>query len=87
MLKFVKRKNGFKSYQSDGFRIYYGKRGSVAGDNDSNPEEKILLLNGSMNVTIGDLKKNYTAPAEFKIPAKIYHKIESKDKTIFLLFD
>ena len=84
-LKFIKKKNGFTSYQADGFKIYYGEKGSVAGDNNKNPEELIYLLQGRMNVTVENKTVECTAPSEIYIPAKTYHKLESKTKTIFLV--
>jgi hypothetical protein len=87
MLKFIKKRNGFKSYQADGFRIYYGEKGSVAGDNNISPAETIYLVSGEMEVTIKDKITKYIAPAEFEVPDKTYHKLESKTKTTFLLFD
>ncbi len=85
-LKFIKEKNGFKSYQADGFRIYYGKSSSVAGDNNINPAETIYLVEGEMEVTIKDTTVLYSAPAEFKVPAKTYHKLLSLTKTSSLVF-
>jgi quercetin dioxygenase-like cupin family protein len=85
-LKFIKEKNGFKSYQADGFRIYYGERGSVVGDNNINPAETIYLIKGRMKVTIENRIVTYSAPDEFKVPAKTYHKLLSLTKTSFLVF-
>jgi len=86
-LKFIKEKNGFKSYQANGFRIYYGEKGSVAGDNNISPAETIYLLSGEMEVIVDDKITKYIAPAEFEVPEKTYHKLESKTKTTFLLFN
>ena len=52
MLKFIKEKNGFKSYQADDFKIYYGEKGSITGDNNINPMEIIYLINGEARITI-----------------------------------
>jgi hypothetical protein len=87
MLKFIKNKNGFKSYQAEGFRLYYGEKGSVAGDNNISPAETIYLVSGEMKVTVEDKITKYIAPAEFKVPEKTYHKLESMTETIFLLFN
>ena len=88
MLKFVKEKNGFKSYQSErGFKIYYGDKGSIAGDNNINPEEVIYLINGKIRIIIDDKIDEFNFPAEIKIPAKIYHKLEALTDVTFIVFE
>jgi len=85
MLKFIKEKNGFKSYQADNFKIYYGEKGSVAGDNNINPAETIYLIDGRMEVTVKDKTEIKTAPTEIKIPAKTYHKLKALTKVSFMV--
>lgn len=85
-LKFIKEKNGFRSYQAASFKVYYGKKDSIAGDNKINSKEKIYLLSGKMHVTIDKVTKLYTAPVELNIPAKTYHKLEALTEIIFLIF-
>jgi len=86
-LEFIKSKNGFKSYQANGFKIYYGKRNSMAGGNNINPAEIIYLISGKMKVVIGDETVKHSAPIKFKIPEKTYHELQSLTKTIFLVFN
>lgn len=92
MLKFIKEKNGFKSYQADaclpakqGFKIYYGEKGSVAGDNNINPAETIYLIDGEIEIAIKNKVENKKAPAEIVIPAKIYHKIKALTDVSFII--
>jgi len=94
MIKFIKEKNGFKSYQTDaclparqGFKIYYGEKGSIAGDNNINPAETIYLISGEMEITVRDKTEIKTAPAEIKIPAKTYHKLKALTKVSFVVID
>jgi len=87
-MKFIKEKNGFKSYKSeDGFKVYYGIKGAVSGDNDINPEETICLISGKIKVIIGDIEDELSAPVEIKILAKTYHKIEALSDVVFLVFE
>ncbi len=91
MLKFIKEKNGFKSYQAEDsaggeFKIYYGKKGAIAGDNDINVEELIYLIDGRVEVTISDKVEVKSFPAEINIPAKTYHKITALTDIKFLVF-
>lgn len=87
MLKFIKDKNGFKSFQADDFKIYYGEKDSIAGDNDINPKELIYLIEGNMDVELAGESFKFIAPAEIKIPANTYHKIIALTKVSFLIFE
>jgi hypothetical protein len=86
-LEFIKNKNGFKSYQANGFKIYYGEKNSVAGDNEVNSAEIVYLLSDKMEVIVGDKTVKYSTPIKFEIPEKTYHKLYSLSKTIFLVFN
>ncbi len=91
MLKFIKEKNGFESYQAEdstgrGFKIYYGKKGAIAGDNNINPKETIYLIDGEVELVIDNKIEIVKAPAEFQVPEKTYHKITALTDIKFLVF-
>ncbi len=91
MLKFIKEKNGFKSYQAEDsmgreFKIYYGEKDAVAGDNNINPKETIYLIDGEVEIIINNKIETVKAPAEFQIPEKTYHKITALTDIKFLVF-
>ncbi len=86
-LKFIKNKNGFKSYQANNFKIYYGVKNSTVGDNQENPTENIYLVKGELKITIGDKTKIIKAPEKIKIPGRTYHQLTALSKeVIFLVF-
>ncbi len=86
MLEFIKEKNGFKSYQAKGFKIYYGEKDAVAGDNNINPKETIYLIDGEVEIIINNKVGTVKAPAEFQVPEKTYHKITALTDIKFLVF-
>lgn len=85
-LELLRDADGFKSYAAEGFRIYYGKKDGIAGNNSINSKEIIYLIAGKVEVTIERSVEEILAPAKIEIPAKTYHKIKALTDTSFLLF-
>lgn len=76
-----------KTYQADDFKILYRYKGSIAGDNNINPKETIYFITGEAKITPKDKTWKIKAPAQIKIPANTYHKIESLTDTSFIIFE
>jgi quercetin dioxygenase-like cupin family protein len=77
-MKLIKQDERGSTYQADGFRILYRKKGSVSGDNDINEAENIYLIEGYAKVTLDQQKpQTIVAPANFYIPENTHHKIEA----------
>jgi hypothetical protein len=86
-LGLIKENEKGKNYQADGFKIVYRHKGAVSGDNAENVNETLYLVTGKAEVTILDKVEVYTAPAQFEIPAKTYHKIVALEDLSCLLFE
>ena len=74
-----------RTYQCDGFKLLYRKSGSVSGDNEVNPDEKIYLVVWSASVVIGKQQFDYDAPAYFEIPKQTFHTITAKTDIVMHL--
>lgn len=86
-MKLIKDNKKGKTYQCDGFKLLYRYQGSLSGDNDVNPYERIYLVEGTAMITILDKIETYEAPAQVIIPANTYHSIEAMSDIALLIFD
>lgn len=84
-LKIIKSDNNGETYQAEGFKILYRKKGSTSGDNEINDKELLYLVNGVAKVTIKARTVTYDSPETFEIPARTYHKIEAITDIIILI--
>lgn len=85
--KLIKEKLESKSYQADGFKIYYQNKNQIAGDNNINLEETIYLVSGKAKLTLQDKTWAEEAPAKIDFPARTYHKIKALTDITFILFN
>lgn len=85
-LELIKEKEGVKVYLGNNCRIYYGEKDKVFGDNNTNPEELIYLIQGELEVTIEEDVLLLKAPAKIQIEKETYHKLESKTDVIFEVY-
>ena len=83
----IKKDDKGQKYQADGFKLYYRNKGSISGDNEKNPYEKIYLIIGEARVTIDDSDSVMQSPAYFEIPANTYHKIEALTDNSFIILE
>lgn len=86
-MEIIKENDKGKTYQADGFKILYRYKDTIAGDNSENVEELIYLIEGSAEITLGDLTRVVKAPAKIEFPAKTYHKIKALTDISFIMFE
>ncbi|MBT3230922.1 hypothetical protein HN358_04060 [Candidatus Uhrbacteria bacterium] len=86
-MKLIREDSDGQKYQADGFKLYYRNKGSISGDNENNPYEKVYLITGEAKVTIKNLDSIVQSPTYFEIPANTYHKIEAITEISFIIFD
>ena len=86
-LELKKENDKGKTYVTDKCKILYRNKGTIAGENDTAPEELIYLITGTAKITIKEKVFEVEAPAEIFIPAKTYHSIEAITDISFVLFD
>jgi len=86
-MKLIKENEKGKTYQVDGFKIFYRYKDAIAGDNSENPEEIIYFITGSAEITLQNKTWTIEAPAEVEFPAKTYHKIKALTDISFTLFE
>ena len=84
-MELIRQDDNGKTYQADGFRVYYRNAGHISGDNDINVREYIYVLQGEANVIIGDETHELVAPSHIEIPAKTYHAITGKTDIVFVV--
>lgn len=85
-MKLIKENDKGKTYQADGFKIFYRHKDSISGDNAKNPEELIYLIAGSAEITLRNDTWTIEAPAKIEFPANTYHKIKALTDISFILF-
>ncbi|MBI2572905.1 hypothetical protein HYV86_03545 [Candidatus Woesearchaeota archaeon] len=51
------------------------KQGSISGDHMHNVEEILFLLNGKVELTLGNVISIVEAPVKISIPAHTHHKL------------
>jgi predicted RNA binding protein YcfA (HicA-like mRNA interferase family) len=85
-LSLIKGSEKGKTFQADGFQVVYRYKGSVSGDNQTNPAEFVYLVSGKAEITIKEHTEVVEAPAKITISAKTYHKILAQTDLVFLLF-
>jgi len=86
-MKLLKEDRRGKVFETDCCKIFYRNKESISGDNKINPHEKIILIQGKAKITLGDYSFNATAPFEFEIEEKMYHKIEALSDIVFLVLN
>ena len=86
-LKLIKEKLEGKNYQTNGFKIFYRHKNTIAGDNTENVRETIYLISGKAEFTLKDKMWTEEAPAKIEFPAKTYHKIKALTDIAFILFE
>jgi glyoxylate utilization-related uncharacterized protein len=74
-----------KTYQADGFRVYYRVAGHVAGDNDENVREYVHLISGIADVRIAGKSHKLEAPSIIEIPEKTQHTITATTDVTFII--
>ena len=74
-----------KVYKNEEFKIFYRLKNSISGDNSINSYERIYLISGEAEVTVGGNTNTFSSPAEFEIPAETYHKIRALTDITFVL--
>lgn len=86
-LELIKSNEKGKTYQADGFKIFYRFKNTISGDNSANLNEQIYLISGEALVTVNSNKITIEAPTTIEIPAKTYHKIEAQTDIVFILYE
>jgi mannose-6-phosphate isomerase-like protein (cupin superfamily) len=86
-LELIKEDERGKTYQANGFKITYRKKGSIGGDNSENPKETLYFITGSAEITLRDETWTVEAPAKVEFPAKTYHKIKALTDISVVLFE
>ncbi len=86
-MKLLKENEKGKTFQAEGFKILYRNEGTIAGDNEENPEEVIYFITGSAEITLKDKTWTIEAPAKVEFPAKTYHKIKALTDISFVVFE
>lgn len=87
IMKLLRENSKGKTYSAKDFKILYRNKGTVAGDNESNPKETIYFIAGRAKITLKDKIWEITSPAKIEFPANTYHKIESLTDTSFIVFE
>ncbi len=86
-MKLVKEDNRGRVFETKKIKIFYRKKGSISGDNDVNPYENIIFIEGNALVSLGDKTWEIQSPSEVEFPEKTYHKIEALSDIIFVIID
>lgn len=86
-LELIAKNEKGQTYQADNFKVLYRNAGSISGDNNINVEEHMYLVGGTVAVTVEDTTNHYSAPANFIIPAKTYHKLEAITDIILVMVE
>ncbi|PID52572.1 MAG: hypothetical protein CR972_01295 [Candidatus Moraniibacteriota bacterium] len=86
-IQLLKKDERGRVYQCNGFKLFYRIKNSVSGNNDTNLEEKIYVITGTIEVTRNAETKIINAPEYTEIPANTYHKITAVTDTSFIVLD
>jgi mannose-6-phosphate isomerase-like protein (cupin superfamily) len=86
-MELIKENEKGKTYKADDFKILYRNAGSVAGDNEINPNEIIYFITGKAKITLKEKTWEISSPQKVEFPAKTYHKIEAITDISFILFE
>ena len=84
-MKLLKEDDRGKVFETGCCKIFYRNKKSISGDNNINPYEKIILIQGKAKVTLDNHVFDIQAPFEFEIKEKTYHKIEAISDIVFLI--
>ena len=77
-LKIEKEDNRGKIYNCDKVRLIERKAGSICADHEHKQGEVLFLIEGAIELTVGDKTVSLKAPKRIEIPAEIYHKLLAK---------
>ncbi|MBU0471270.1 MAG: hypothetical protein KKF89_03465 [Nanoarchaeota archaeon] len=73
-----------KIYDADKFMIIFRNKQSVSADHVHEKPETLFLIQGEIEVTVGDETKVFNKPAKIDINPNTYHKIIALTDAIFL---
>ena len=85
-MEIIKENEKGKTYQADGFKIFYRYKGTISGDNSENVKELIYFISGSAEIILKNRVWNIESPAKIEIPEKTYHKIKALTDISFIIF-
>ena len=72
-------------YDCDGLMYVARKKGTITADHTHEDIDEILyLIDGVINLTIGNKTEKIEAPSRIEIPRKIYHKIVAISNVVFI---
>lgn len=73
-VKIIEKSEGVIAYDCD--KAYYVRlqKGGILSDHIHDQEETVFLMEGEIEMIVGDTKQIVKAPAKLVIPANTYHK-------------
>ena len=83
-LKIIKSSDKGKIYECGKFNIIKRKKGTVSADHAHKEQEKLYLLDGNIELTIGNETKIIEIPSKIEIKPNEYHKIVAISDIILL---
>lgn len=83
-VKIIEKSEGVIAYDCD--KIYYVRlqKGAILSDHTHSHEETVFLMEGEVEVILGDKTEKVKAPAKLVIPANTYHKFTAITDSIGL---
>ena len=86
-MKLIKDNEKGRTYQAEGFKVFYRYKNKITWDNSENTDELIYLITGSAEITLRDKTWIIESPAKLEFPANTYHKINPLTDISFILFE
>ncbi len=83
--KLTKNNEKGKIFENKTHQIFNRVKGSISGDNEINPFEKITFISGNAKLTIKDKISEISEPCYFEIPENTYLKIEAVTDVSFMI--
>lgn len=73
-VKIIEKSEGVIAYDCD--KVYYIRlqKGGTLSDHIHSHEETVFLMEGEVEMIVGEIKQIVKAPAKLIIPANTYHK-------------